>query len=770
LVQVPYQGQQLVAVEHELASSIEKVGTIIISNSALSVGRSHYNRAMIDVLTPTPANHLHPLVRRISTICGAILGVGGILAIVPQSALAQVCGTPGKDGTVSASGVINTYHPGTGTASTGSTTVGIGAMQSGGVTAIAAGDLVLIMQMQDGSATTFTNTASYGGGMSSSVGSYEYARVASVSGSTLTLAKALTNTYSQVTPTTSIAKKSFQVIRVPQYVAASLSAGITALPWDGSSGGIVAFDVYNTLDFSGQSIDVTGKGFRGGGSQDVAYWYQGSPVPIDRTVPFIFAGTYSGTNDFYPNKRLASFKGEGIAGTPYLVYDGTTLKTNGTSDGYPLGDLGRGAPGNAGGGGIVGGELGGGKIPGHDAGGGGGGNIGAGGIGGDTWEPPAGRWPNGGLGGNGITPSFTKILMGGGGGAGITTNATFRVGHTIADGIVNGGPGGGIVFVRAGAIGTGGSILAQGIAGTNGYSGVGNDTDAGGGGGAGGSVVIAAKAGSFNSLIVNVSGGNGANSTYKQHGPGGGGGGGLVAYGGGATGMPVDTRTGGAAGFDISIGGSTISNYGSAAGAAGEISTGLPHTGCSRSKVLIVKRITAINGVSITSVVHNSASAITLANDSDPNWPTDYLKGAIDGGNVKPNDEVEYTIYYLNSGNVAAKKLRICDRLHKNLIFQTQFDITNSTTIDKGINLTPGNNITQYLTNASNDDSGFLSTTSTLPSSCNLVGNTIDPANLSDNVVVVDLADNSNYLPGSISPGNPTNSFGYIRFKTKIRP
>ncbi len=363
------------------------------------------------------------------------------------------------------------------------------------------------------------------------------------------------------------------------------------------------------------------------------------------------------------------------------------------------------------------------------------------------------------------TVSFTKILMGGGGGAGITTNSTFRLNHTIADGIINGGPGGGIVFIRAGTIAGSGFILAQGIPGTNGYNGTGNDTDAGGGGGAGGSVLISAKTGSFAGLTVNVSGGDGANSTYQHHGPGGGGGGGLVAYGGGATNAPANILVGGAAGFDAPRDGSAKSIYGNEPGVPGLISAGLPHTGCTRSNVLLVKRITAIGTTRYTDLVKTS----TTSNDNNPNWPSSYLQGKIDGGNVKPNDEIEYTIYYLNSGNVAAKNLRICDRLHKDLIFQTQFDLANSATINKGINLTPGTNITQYLTNANGDDNGYLSTGS-LPTNCNLVGNTIDPAKLSNNVVVVDVADSTNYLPGSISPGNPPNSYGYIRFKTKVKP
>jgi uncharacterized repeat protein (TIGR01451 family) len=675
-----------------------------------------------------------------------------ITAITSEAAIAQVCGTPGKDGvTATVSGVLNTYYPGSGSAA--GTTVTVGNARSGGGSAITAGDLILIMQMQDGSITNFVNSAAYGGGMNSTVGNYEYARVSAVSGSTLTLTKALTNTYTQDT------QKTFQVIRIPQYISATLGASVTALPWDGSSGGVVAIDVYNNLDFNNKSINVTGQGFRGGGSRDVAYWYAS---PINITVPTIFAGTYGGTNDFYANNKLASFKGEGTAGTPRYTYNGTTLQNSG-AEGYPLGDMGRGAPGNAGGGGVVAGLLdlmaSPQRIPGHDAGGGGGGNIGTGGLGGDTWEPATGgRWENGGFGGSGITASTSRILLGGGGGAGISTNATQMAGRSAADGIVNGGPGGGIVLVRTGTISGTGTILAQGVIGTKGDS-----TDAGGGGGAGGSVAVAARSGSFAGLSINVSGGNGSDATYREHGPGGGGGGGLVAYGGGATGLPSSTIAGGAAGFDLS---NPPNNHGSMPGSLGGTVSTLVHTGCTKTKILLVKRITAINGQPITGVVRESVD------DNDPNWPSaTFLQGAIDAGKVKPGDELEYTIYYLNTGNGSAKNVRVCDRLNKNLIFQTQFDATNAATVDKGISLNPGGTSTsQYLTNAPNDDKAFFSTVTSLPTNCNLVGNTIISANLSNNVVVVDLADNVTALPGIISPGNPSNSFGYIKFKVKIKP
>jgi uncharacterized repeat protein (TIGR01451 family) len=683
-------------------------------------------------------------------LCSALCVTGSIIAITPQVSLAQ-CGTVGKDGTATVSGVLNTYYPGSGTAS--NTTVTVGSMRSGGGSAIAAGDLILVIQMQDGSTTNFTNSASYGGGLNSSVGNYEYAKVAAVSGSTLTLAKALTNNYVQGT------QKTFQVIRIPQYISAKLGDSVTALPWNGSSGGIVAIDVYHNLDFNDQSIDVTGKGFRGGGSRDVAIWYQS---PIDRTVSTIFAGTYTGKTNTYDNSKLASFKGEGTAGTPQYTYNGITLSTTGVQ-GYPQGDLGRGAPGNAGGGGVVAGILNQTTlpytIPGHDAGGGGGGNIGTGGLGGETWEPrTGGKWPNGGFGGSGIAASTAKILLGGGGGAGITTNSTQMVDRPAADGIINGGPGGGIVLIRTGTIVGSGTITAQGIMGTKG-----NSTDAGGGGGAGGSVAVAARSGSFGGLTINVSGGNGSDSTYQEHGPGGGGGGGLVAYGGGATGAPVSTKSGGAAGFDLS---STPINHGSKPGTGGGVVSGLVHSGCTKTKLILVKRITKIGTQQITTVEKNSAD------DDDPNWPyPNYLQGAIDPGQVKPNDDLEYTIYYLNTGNGSAKNVRVCDRLNKNLIFQTQFNLSNIATANRGINWNPGNTGDQYLTNDNtNDDKGFLSTITPLPDNCNFTGSTIDSANLSDNVVVVDLADSVTALPGTITPGNPSGSFGYIKFKVKVKP
>ena len=60
------------------------------------------------------------------------------------------------------------------------------------------------------------------------------------------------------------------MIRVPQYYNATITGTVTAIPWDGISGGIVALDVAGTLNFNGRAIDVSDRGFRGGEGRSVS--------------------------------------------------------------------------------------------------------------------------------------------------------------------------------------------------------------------------------------------------------------------------------------------------------------------------------------------------------------------------------------------------------------------------------------------------------------------------------------------------------------------
>ncbi|MBX3673920.1 MAG: DUF11 domain-containing protein [Burkholderiales bacterium] len=467
-----------------------------------------------------------------------VLAAASLAATAP--ALAQVCAAPGVTGTASVTGVVNTYYASTGSAFAGSSSIPVsGPDGRGAATPIAAGDLLLVVQVQD-AAIDSTNTATYGGsgggaGYTSlnNAGRYEYAVAAGpVSGGLIPLAAPLANTYTHANASSVQGQRRFQVIRVPQYSSATITGTVTAPPWDGASGGIVAFDVAGTLNWGGQAIDVNGRGFRGGGAQCST---SGFGVNTDyrtssagRTINL--AGT--GNN---PNGT----KGEGVAGTPILVFTPTTPFDNsagtitntggadGTTGGYPNGSFGRGAPGNAGGGGTDGNPT----ANDQNTGGGGGGNFGIGGKGGFGWTPgtPPG-FDTGGYGGMSMPLAPARLFFGGGGGSGSTNNCT----GTPANGrATSGGAGGGMVLIRAGSTTGSGAINARG---TSGNSTITND--ASGGGGAGGAVLVFVdNGGAPIGATVDIRGGNGGSNTGggSPHGPGGGGSGGYAALSGTAT-------------------------------------------------------------------------------------------------------------------------------------------------------------------------------------------------------------------------------------------
>jgi GEVED domain len=204
-----------------------------------------------------------------------------------------------------------------------------------------------------------------------------------------------------------------------------------------------------------------------------------------------------------------------------------------------------------------------------------------------------------------------------------------------------------------------------------------------------------------------------------------------------------------------------------------------------KAKLLLVKRVTAINGDSAKNPNNNirldqfvdDTTSLNQADDNNCNWlgatgatgscTNSYTVGAIMPGKVKPGDEIEYTVYYLNSGENKASQARICDRLDANLAFQTQFDINNAATAGKGIGLVRGNAAIQYLTNVGTDlDQGEL-TSAALATGCNLNANT--GTNLSSDVVVVDVGNPTNPLMGSTGAGTPNTSYGYVRLKVKVK-
>ncbi len=177
-----------------------------------------------------------------------------ILLVRPISANASGpnVGT-GADGplSVSSTAVVNVYTMASGAAGTSSLTVG-------STTGFAPGDEVLVHQTQG-----------------SGAGNTEYARLASIGSGALTLSAPLTSSY---------AGKA-QVVRVPNYTDVTVQSGgtLTAKPWDGSSGGILAFRATGAVNIrAGGRIALDGAGFRGGpggGSQDNTTATQGEGYP-----------------------------------------------------------------------------------------------------------------------------------------------------------------------------------------------------------------------------------------------------------------------------------------------------------------------------------------------------------------------------------------------------------------------------------------------------------------------------------------------------------
>jgi uncharacterized repeat protein (TIGR01451 family) len=565
--------------------------------------------------------------------------LSSLLTFSGPAPAAQLCASPGLDGTSAPSGVINTYYPGISSVPAGASSIPVGS-SSGNSKVINTGDLLLVIQMQDAD-INYSNNSNYGaGGTAGSgytslnqTGVYEYVTaIGPVSGGLVPISGVLANSYRARPASGFNGQSTYQVIRVPQYSTATVSGTVNALPWNGSVGGVVAMDVAGVLTVNG-TISANGAGFRGG---------------LGRTL----TGGGGANTDYrtsYTNNANGS-KGEGIAGTPqYMnspsVFNGSPAQAGTLGSGYPGGkkstdySYGRGAPGNAGGGGTDGNPT----ANDQNSGGGGGGNYSAGAKGGNSWNS---NLPVGGEGGSGVAGlAFNQVVMGGGGGAGTTNNGTSD-NNTYTDppglacndygstGICSSGaPGGGIILIRANSIGGSGLITANGGSGYN----VGNDSA--GGGGAGGSVVLDTQTGG--SVTVSADGGDGGNAWRSQsagspfpgnhHGPGGGGSGGFIAYSP-ATGFAV------LATVDPGISGkSTTDNsaYGSMASSGGIYTFQSPNTAgpepgaiCAPPTLTVLKSASPSPGVNpgqvvtytviATNTVQGLANSVILSDSLSP--------------------------------------------------------------------------------------------------------------------------------------------------------
>jgi uncharacterized repeat protein (TIGR01451 family) len=576
-----------------------------------------------------------------------------------------VCATPGKDGAGGTiTGIVNAYYPpaSTGTVAAGSTSITLGAAASGGAqTAIAAGDLLLVIQMQDAQIDA-VDTSSYGSGLpgdpagSTSLGTsgeFEFVTATSavpVTGGTLTFTgggtgAGLLNTYSSAVASTTQGIQTFQVIRVPQYTTATLSSGLTALAWNGATGGVLGLDIAAQLTLGG-TVALDGLGFRGGGGIDLTGSTTGTSTDTmtlsPATLPALPPAADSGAN---------ASKGEGIAGTPHwiapplsTIVNTTTATSTGQSylEGLPNGSFARGAPGNAGGGATDANP----SSNNENDGGGGGGNGGTGGTGGFAWSTAS---ILGGYGGVAFPATTSSLVMGGGGGAGTSNDGAYWNPSTDTGGAdcgtsctgihSSGAAGGGILIVRTG------SVTGTGTLTSNGQNSLDQENDATGGGGGGGSILVFANSGGLGGLTADANGGNGGDTWPEEtpgtpfpgnrHGPGGGGGGGVIITSSAPAGASV---SGGLPGY------STLADdaYGATSGQPGLFSSGTS--------------ITTTPGTQ--SGAYCAGADIAVTNSGTPNP-------------VVPGNNITYTQTVTNNGPLAAVNASTTEVIPANTTFQS---------------------------------------------------------------------------------------------------
>ncbi len=363
------------------------------------------------------------------------------------------------------------------------------------------GDTILIIQMK-GAVIDSSNTAGFGEIIDyRGAGNYEFNYIAKKNGNQISLKNKLLASYN-------IPDGRVQVVRVPWYKGdITVNTTLTAMDWDGTKGGVLVLNTAGNIRLNA-SIDVSGKGFKGGIGINT-----GNISPACNIM--LYAGPYSAG---------AAQKGESIVSVSENI------------------SYGRGALASGGGGGQ-----------GNNSGGGGGGNGGVGGTGGyQAYSCTNGQVDNRGFGGRPLSIFNTqKIFLGGGGGAGDVNNFSGLMG--------GGGNGGGIAILIGKDLVTNSNEIT--VAGGDAPECVPNNlqnncNEGMGGGGAGGSVLLNIENFS-DQATIDITGGKGADMRGEagaKAGPGGGGGGGIawfndfiqpanavVAQSGGAAGVNVNS-------------------------------------------------------------------------------------------------------------------------------------------------------------------------------------------------------------------------------------
>jgi len=206
--------------------------------------------------------------------------------------------------------------------------------------------------------------------------------------------------------------------------------------------------------------------------------------------------------------------------------------------------------------------------------------------------------------------------------------------------------------------------------------------------------------------------------------------------------------------------------------------------------LVLVKRLTAINGTPITSQIDgvnspgdpNHVGSPQDQDDNDPHWPSGLLLGDIHQRDLQPGDEVEFTVYFLSNGGITAQNALFCDLVPANIDFVT--DAFASIPAANGPSPVPG--VTTGSELGLVLGLGTQSTTAPYPIEVSLSNSddgdagryvapnidlaTVDPrlsscGSNTNGAIVVNLGD----LPDATGAGDPPDSYGFVRFRGRIR-
>jgi uncharacterized repeat protein (TIGR01451 family) len=207
--------------------------------------------------------------------------------------------------------------------------------------------------------------------------------------------------------------------------------------------------------------------------------------------------------------------------------------------------------------------------------------------------------------------------------------------------------------------------------------------------------------------------------------------------------------------------------------------------------VLLVKRITNVNGSTSTLNGQNLSSYYNeTSNPYDDNtltvpaiippdtnqWPdpNTFLVGGTDGGNVRPGDMVEYTIYFLSNGEGVANNVSICDLVPEKQTFVPSIaQWTGAAAVpsatggnigaDRGIVAQLNDQPLAYTNLNDSDKARYYPPGTILPNACRK--SPLDPIYTNTNgAVVIDLGTIVNPINSTLTE----KSAGFVRFRTRV--